>query len=370
MRKRLLSAALAFTCALPACALAQSSVAISGFFSVGLEYINIGNGNPARGNTNEMRMVDNSSRIDFDVTEDLGGDLAAVGQDDIRIDLVTGYISASGEDYVGLRSKSWGELEMGRFDLHWFHTSDAIFPKGPLDARSVSILGYVSTGAAIAFDTRTPNAVRYTSPRWGPFDFLLAYSTDPYGSTGSMTSGPTDTTQEAYAWNFSPQLHGGNWMTGYSYWKAQAPAAAVTEPNQQADRVWGDYNWGRLEVGLAWDWSELTAAAGGATLAERNAWSIPFTYVIGPNATINGHYTVAQNDEVLGSGTGARMGAISYVYDLSKRTSLALTYARLNNDSRASYNLYTSDSVLGTSDAAVSAGEDPSILQLTVRHAF
>jgi predicted porin len=370
MRKRLLLAALGCACALPACALAQSGVTISGFFSVGLEYINIGNAQPGRANSSEMRMVDNSSRIYFDVTEDLGDGLAAVAQADVRVDPVTGTISASGEDWVGLKDDTWGAVQLGRFDLHYFYTSDAIFPKGPLDARSVSILGYVSTGASIAADTRTPNVVRYTSPRWGLFDFVLAYSTDPYGSTGSMTPAPTDTTQKAYAWNFAPQLHGGNWTAGYSYWKAVAPAAAVTAPNQQANRVWGDYRWGSLEVGLVWDQSELTAAAGGATLAKRDAWSIPITYDIGPNSTVNFHYTVAQNDDVLGSDTGARMGAISYVYDLSKRTSLALTYARLDNDSNASYNLYTSDGSEGTSDAAVSPGEDPSILQLTVRHAF
>jgi predicted porin len=368
MSKRIVSMALACACALPPLAQADSSFTISGFFDVGIENLSIGNANPARANTSELRMFDDSSRIDFNVKEDLGGGLAAIGQLDLRTNIPQGTISASGNDWVGLKSDRWGEVVVGRSDLHYFYSSDMIADKGPQDARSISLLSYVSTGAAIANDTRTPNVVRYSSPTWGLFDFVLAYSTDAYGDTGSMTIEPTDTNQNAYAWNFAPQLHGASWTAGYSYWKAVAPAAATTAPNQRGDRLWGDYRWGGWTVGLTLDRSELTAAAGGATLAKRDAWSIPIRYVTGPH-TVYFHYTVAQDDDVLGSGTGAHMGAIGYAYSLSKLTSLGLTYARINNDAHAAYNLYNSVAG-GTSDAAISPGEDPSIVQFNVRHAF
>jgi predicted porin len=65
------------------------------------------------------------------------------------------------------------------------------------------------------------------------------------------------------------------------------------------------------------------------------------------------------------------MWAMAYSYDLSKRTSLALTYAQIKNNSGATYNLFTSTSLgLGGSAGAIQAGEDPKMFGLTMRHAF
>ena len=63
------------------------------------------------------------------------------------------------------------------------------------------------------------------------------------------------------------------------------------------------------------------------------------------------------------------MFALAYVYDLSKRTSVGLSYSKITNDSGATYNHFTSTS-LGDAAAAVAAGEDPRIFAATIRHAF
>ena len=67
--------------------------------------------------------------------------------------------------------------------------------------------------------------------------------------------------------------------------------------------------------------------------------------------------------------TGANMWAIGYSYDLSKRTSLGVTYARINNQPNAAYNLYNSAS-LGLGQRGLLAGEDPRMFGTTIRHAF
>ena len=66
---------------------------------------------------------------------------------------------------------------------------------------------------------------------------------------------------------------------------------------------------------------------------------------------------------------GANMFAVAYAYDLSKRTSAALTYARINNKAGGTYNLFTGVG-LGGQVVTTVAGEDPRMLGVTLRHAF
>ena len=80
MNKKLLVVAVAGALAAPGVALAQSSVTISGIFKVSLENIRLSGISAARTtagtNTSENRVADDSSRILFNVVEDLGGGLA------------------------------------------------------------------------------------------------------------------------------------------------------------------------------------------------------------------------------------------------------------------------------------------------------
>jgi predicted porin len=103
------------------------------------------------------------------------------------------------------------------------------------------------------------------------------------------------------------------------------------------------------------------------TTSDRTAWSIPASYTWGPHS-IHGHYTKARNDKATAAQDGAKMFALAYAYDLSKRTSVALTYARISNDVGALYNFFTSAS-LGLGATAV-AGSDPRMWGVTLRHAF
>lgn len=403
MNKKLLAIAVASALAVPGIALADgSSVTISGFVKEGLENLHISSGTnnaalglvaPNRANSSENRIMDNSSRIVFDVKEDLGGGLSAIAQLDTRFNphASSGGV-ASGNTWVGLHSTQWGNITIGNRDLHYYHTADTL-PSGAtaLDGWSVGLLGFVpefnATGGAstsqiaIANDTRTKNVIEYASPKWGMFEFGLAYSTDPYGTTGALGSVPATctgacTTQNSYGWNFAPQLRGGNWVAGFSYYKAQAPASANTLPDQKSDRLWGYYKFAQgFRVGLTWDRSEYDTHSATSEQVKRNAWSLPLSYSWGPN-TVGWTHTVAQNVSVSGapagfssSDTGAKLDALYYEYALSKRTMMGVTYSYLKNDTNAAYNLFTS-TALGTSDAAVSAGEDPRALQFTLMHAF
>ena len=397
MNKKLLVLAVAGALAAPGVALAQSSVTISGIFKVSLENIRIGS-KVALTNSSENRVADDSSRILFNVVEDLGGGLQAIGQADMRLPMNSGNVIAmSGNTHVGLRSKSMGRIFVGRQDVHYGNTeSDMSALAGDLRADAVSLLAFTAGGVAIAGATRTPNIIHYTTPNFSGFTAIVAYSTGSAGTSsgqanvsnvGAVVNATTisapqqsdtaTTIRKGSAINFNPNYAASNFQVGYSYWnsKPDGGTAATSSGNanadQRSDKIYGSFKMAGFKVGLSWDKSRLKGnigAAAGTTLAERTAFSIPVSYMMGNNG-FHFHYTKARDDKATVAQDGAKMVALSYQYTLSKRTSVGLTYAKITNDAGAAYNLFTGTS-LGNSPAAAAAGEDPRLMAATIRHAF
>jgi predicted porin len=411
MNKKIAAVAVAGLFAAPAVALAQSSVTISGVLKAGFENLKLSDFSSLRtgANTNSSQygVVDDSSRIIFNIREDLGGGLAAIGQLDVRVkpDDTQGAAQPNGNivqgnSHVGLQSKSWGRVFFGRQDLHYFNTSGNISGKNSLRADSISLLAFGGSGlTAIAGATRTQNVVHYTTPNWGGFTGIIAYSSNPTTTDGDMVAGAgtLNADRKGRAWNLNPNYAAANWQVGYSYWNSKpdggtvappavipstiagitAAAATLGSSNQVSNRLYGHYEFGfGLKVGLAVDWSKLKVdndTLGSGTISKRTAWSIPFQYSFMGKHQITGHYTKAKSDSQLDnfglSNTGANMWALGYSYDLSKRTSLGVTYARINNKENASYNLFTSAG-LGLGQGGLLPGEDPRMFGTTIRHAF
>jgi len=433
MNKKLIAVAIAGALAAPGLAFAQaSSVTISGVLKVGVDNLSIGSANTARkGNTSEMRVTDNSSRIIFGMNEDLGNGLAAIGQVDVRFSTdiaanvyqgnttATGTggttMSAGGNTWVGLRSKTIGSLVVGRADLHYglFELNDIASKAGALMASTVGLFDYIG-GTAIAGGTRTNNVVKYDSPVWGGFDMTAAWSANPTGpeadliNNQSATTTTNATSRKGQAWNFNPRYNGGNWGARYSYWNQKSDggttpatlasigiactatqvayltngcATMQTNPaDQRGDTLLGWMQFGGLKVALGWNRSTLTgtdAINGGAGVKtnERDAWTLPITYVFGPN-NVYFHYTRANDDKVAAAGAnGAHMWALAYVYDLSKRSSVGVTYAKITNHSAGTYNFFTNGGAnaagqFGSPGGSSLAGEAPQLIQVTMRHAF
>jgi predicted porin len=367
--------------AAPAVAMAQSAVTISGIFKVGIDNYKIDNAGPARAgfNTSENRITDNSSRIIFGITEDIGGGMAAIAQLDMRFTPDLGALSAAGNTWVGLRGASWGTVTMGRHDLHYGKQPDDIATKaGALMASAVGIMDYTFNGVAIANATRTNNVLRYDSPNWSGFAFTAAYSTNPTGAEADLSTG----LRKGNAYTFNPSYTASNFAVGWSYWNQKADAGVTTPINagaasaggsdQKSNVFYGYYTVAGFKVGLAVN-SSKTESATGVKFADRRNWTVPVSWTSGPH-NVYAHYTKAGKDKVgvggLTDGTGAKLYAAAYVYDLSKRTSVGLTYAKIKNDSRAAYNFFTNTGAFGSVNSALTAGENATLLALTVRHAF
>lgn len=415
MRKKILVAAVAGTLAAPAVVLAQSSVTISGFIQMSVDNMKVGNPAATRTTTSEGRLNDESSSVVFNIREDLGSGLAAIVRVDLKPNLDSSNLAASGESYVGFDSRSWGRLTAGRHNLHYFKTpSDAYFRGASLKVDPGSIIEFAGGGrVAIANATRTPNSIRWNSPNWSGFDLAVGYSFNPLGVTSPESDmAANNSKRRGQAWNLNPTYTAANWQLGYSYWngKADAPsatafaaglatlssaalspaatvlgattagqsisAAQFVSADQRSDAFYGHYTWGGWKVGLMWHTAKLTAAATAAGLApegtkigDRTAWSIPLRYATGPH-TFMGTYTKARDDKATAAQDGAKMWSLGYSYAFSKRTFANLSLAKLKNDRGGAYTPYTSFGSLGSVNDNLAAGEGVRILAFGLRHNY
>lgn len=368
MKKKLLAVAVAGVLAAPVAAMAESAVTISGYFKVGVDNYKVSDTSAGSGhdglNKSVNRITDNSSRIIFGISEDLGGGLSGIAQLDVRPTMDDGEIGATGNNWVGLRSTSWGTVTFGRHDLHYGKQPDDTASRGALMAAAISLMDYTADGNAIANATRTPNVIRYDSPKWGGFAFTAAYSTSGTGNDSDLATSE----RKGNAWTVNPSFTGGNFQVGYSHWKSKNDGAGANS-DEKSDVVYGYYKIAGFKVGAAVNKSKVENGTTGAKLADRTNWTIPVSYTVGPHM-IAGHFTKAGEDDEQGDDTGAKMWAVSYSYDFSKTTSVALTYASLKNDDNAAYNFFTNTGSLGSANSTLTAGEDGKLMALTLKKSF
>ncbi len=409
MNKKLIAVAVAGLFVAPAAALAQSSVTISGkvMTSFGQYKVN-GRAAGALGSSSETQVRDESSRIIFSMREDLGGGLAAIGKFDLRFATSDGGVGGNtGESFVGLTSPTWGTIALGKFDFHYgnsasFTGTHAGLQTNPTAIMDMAAAGSAAAGGSMGNQTRTNNAIRYGSPKFADmFEVVVGYSANPIAAsatqvtTASATNAVTtsianqaendlrSTVRKGSAWNVVPKIWGKNWEVAYSYWMAKpdigintlTAGAAVTPAGvikQRSDSLYGWYMWGGLRVGLAYNRSKVdtTAVVAGvagatATTSNRKAWGLPISYNWG-NHTVYFDYNKASSDKAAafaGLDTKARLLGLTYAYDLSKRTTAAVSYVGIKNGANATFNLFSGN-------AGLVAGEDPRSFHVTLQHRY
>ncbi|MDP2035255.1 MAG: porin [Polaromonas sp.] len=368
-------------------AFAQSSVTLSGNIKGGVAHTKYSGA--AAGNGNGLSIADGSSRFIIGGTEDLGGGLKAVFQIDTRFRMDdnggasgaagTGTLTAApsqlagGNTFVGL-SGGLGMIQLGKLDTHYCLGSDQHGARATaLQASSCALLGFVGNATnPIANASRSTNMIRYTTPNFSGFQAQANYSTSfagPEGTVGDAGKGRA----AALGLNYG----NGPLKAGVSFWdaKSESRLTTVATADQKAATAFIDWNFGVATVGLTYDQSEIETRAIGAASPtlnnKRRAYSVPVTVPLGAGTflfTYTKARDVSGNGALAGANTGASLFSVGYDYALSKRTSLGVSYAKLNNKSAAGYALYTQAALNGTPNNA--AGQDASQLYLGVRHAF
>jgi len=337
MNKTLVMSAALCVAASPACA--QSSVTTFGIVDVNVRYVK-NDGQPSK----KVMGTDglNSSRLGFRGTEDLGGGLSAGFW--IEGGMTPNDGNAAGFNFrrrstVSLVSTTWGELRLGRdytpsfwtrawydpFGENGFGLTSNVDPQTtqPTYIRASNSIGYLLPNtlggiygqAMVAAGEGTPNG-KYVGAR-------LGYAKGPLDVSVAVAR---------QALNFGDNTYA-TWVAGAKY-----DFGVVT--------LEGAYNHDHIDIGA------------GTTYKH---WLLGAVVPLG-QAEIHASY----NKTDAGSGSGAKALALGVVYNLSRRTAIYSTVARLDNQG----NFKQSVDWIQVAPTPVTVGGKSQGLELGLRHIF
>ena len=137
------------------------------------------------GVTKKSEFESSNSRLGFRGFERLGGDLRAIFQleTEFHVDDVDSRF-AGRDSFVGLSSKRWGTVKLGRMDTPFKEYGDDISFLGVSSGNftsTSSVFRHIGMGGqnnAARFHERRINVVQYESPDLGPVDFKVQWSTN------------------------------------------------------------------------------------------------------------------------------------------------------------------------------------------------
>ncbi len=323
MKKTLIVAAVSALAATGA--LAQSSITVFGRLNTSLEEQK----NIAVSGSRQSVMQNNASRLGFKGTEDLGGGLKADFFLEHRFNSDTGTNTSSafwaGDAYVGLSSRSFGSIKLGRLtSAAYYATADYISMHNHDTGTSEDKLyTYLSQNA---------NSIAYTTPS------LAGWTAEASISAAEGASKNNKVLGLAVNGAVGKLQLGGGYERNYG-----------DKDYQFAIR--GLYEMGPLTVGAYYQRSE---DKGPAALGTRDAYRVSAMYTIGASE-FHANVGIADDWDKL-DGSDATQWTIGYNYNLSKRTKVYAFYTEVDNGDNLTY--FGQD------------GLKASAFALGVRHAF
>jgi len=367
LQRKLLAAAVASACALPAVALAQvpSWIQIYGRANVTYERITTENSSntAVQPNQSNWDLVDNSSRIGVRGNKDLGGGLTGLFQLESRVRLDEGFGQLTSRDsYAGLAG-GFGTIRLGRtigpvyyatYDYISMHNHDTGTSSDALLAPTVvGNQGFMN------------NTVWYTSPKFGAFTVDVAYSllgvkravgdSQPryLGLVGSYDQGP---------------LHV---AASYANTQRTADLGGGTANDDKAYTVGGLYDFKTFVVGALIESAKTKVLAGGD--ASRNYVRVSAMMPVGKHEF---HVNFGTVNHGIGSSTsndGAKQWTLGYNYNITKETKIYGFYTKVDNDTNGSYgagNFSGGNASGGNILVTQVPGLDISSIAIGVRHNF
>ena len=334
---------------------------------------------PAASYHYEPRVSDQSSRIIFSGTQDLGGGTRAWFQLDSRFQSDVGgstqtntapttaiNLWAGGNTGVGLAG-DWGKLTIGRWDLHYLEFIPIEFGyAGSLqDLLGAGPMSQVN-GSVIANGTRTPNVIMWDSANMGGITARVAYSTafttNLTGVSSDEGSGKVANGSKGGALTAAVRYSRGPLGLGASYWIATPETGTPNPPGEQRSlRLWGGYTLPMgLKVGLGFDNSQRRVGASpandGDAMTKRNAFMVPLAYNFGNHTA---YLTLVKVGKLSGPNAGgptdstdATAYALGWEYALSKLATVGVFYAKIDNKQNAAYQFFSTSANGATNPAA------------------
>ena len=330
---------------------AQSSVTLFGVIDAGVTYQSATSRDPVTGVASKQSKWSlansgyNSSRLGFRGTEDLGGGLAASFWLEAPItndDGATGVSTFNRRSTVSL-SGGFGELRLGR-DYTATFWNDTVFDPFGTNGSGSSVINTVSgsTGLNNANYVRASNMVGYfLPPNLGGFYGQVQYSLNENTKTSA-----TDLTAASSS-------SAGRYVGGrFGYANGPLDVALAMGENVAADTTSLTRKVQTINLGASYDFGpvklfgELSNVKNKFELAAGNSRDSYNGYLIGASmpvgaGLVRASYSMVRYNEGAAGLTGedprVQKLAIGYVHNLSKRTALYATVARVNNRNDAAY---------------------------------
>jgi len=387
MNKKLMAVAVAGALAAPATVLAQVQIygrANLGFDSYSATGATAGSAQDFKARN---RVFDNSSRLGFRGTEDLGGGMRAVFviESGVNIDTgnqnsqfgganaSTGFL-ASRDSYAGLEG-DWGRVTFGRQSIYWVN---GVIAQSGANYINVDVATTGALGRVVAPTARTSNVVAYNSPTINGFNGTVSYAPN---SEAAAVGANTD----ARIWGVTGRYSGRfNAQIDYAVNQGTSGAATGTPKNSG------------LKVGVGYPYApgaqiavifisekndNLAAAVAGFAAAgdsvKANAVIVNWEHTFGNMQALAEVGKVQKAKGCSGTGcdnTESTGFMVAGRYLFSKRTAAYVSYNKITNKDNATWDVsgggQSSASASGGFLPAASAGADPRIIALGVIHNF
>ncbi|WP_285414716.1 porin [Variovorax sp. efr-133-TYG-130] len=349
MKKSLTAFAALAVCGL---ASAQSSVTLFGVVDAGVTYQSNTARDTVTGLSNKQSKWSlgnsgyNSSRIGFRGTEDLGGGLAASFWLEAPItndDGATGVSTFNRRSTVSL-SGGFGELRLGR-DYTPTFWNDTVFDPFGTNGSGTNVISTVSGNTTInnANYVRASNSVGYfLPPNLGGFYGQVQYSFAENTSTSATsTTAATSSSAGRYVGGRFGYANG-PLDIALGVGRSTVVDTTALERSVQTINLGASYDFGPVKLfgELSNVKNKFDYSAAADTHDSYNGYLIGATVPVGAGLIRVAYSQVRYNEGaagVTGEDPLARKLAVGYVHNLSKRTALYATVARVNNRNDVNY---------------------------------
>jgi predicted porin len=340
---------------------AQAQVTISGAMDVSVEAVSTGDpGGKAR---QVSSGTVTASRIAFSGREDLGGGLAAFFRLDMGFQADTGaQLPGANANFgrtsiVGIEGRRWGQVALGR-------TGTPLIPM--LNQTDFGGIGYYGNNGSISQNLigRASNGIYYTSPAMGG---LTVRAVASLGLENAAQPKDQGRLLGAGAYYRAGKL---NLAAAYQTSRERTATGTNLAVDDQTEAGFGgryDFGWATINAGWYRIHQVTPAASRDRAIPSNNTTSywVGAVVPVGPQGKLGLQVGQTKGD-LKAAGLPEPKGttwATYYAYSLSKRSTLYVNYARVDNNAGsklslipAAYNARLRPSVNGSDPSALAAG--------------
>lgn len=356
MKKTLCALSIGATILTPMMASA-ADVKIYGRANVSLDYLDNG------ADYKETNLVSNSSRLGFKVDHEIQPGLNAFAQIEQEINFASGSKDSKGIDFatrdtfVGLKSDTYGQVQVGRFDSPFKKARGPVnfFGDQLGDMRNVTRVG------DLRFDERNANTIEYKSPKLlDGLNILAALSLYDGVVDGTTASNVTESKKKTHIYDIAATYKTGAWDTAIAYEYFQENADS--KGKRQSVRAAAAYDITKeFKLGGLYQF----AKGDKDSIPNVNIYGLAGTYKLTPKTSIMGEYFYRDVDATQANSS---LIALGIEHKLDKAVRVYANVATALNDDNAKITPWqqgrSTETILGA------AGKDATGVSMGFRYDF